>query len=93
MEAGGHHLCTLLLPYFSSLVSHGKELVPSLGAPILMAAAQGTPLCCLALVASGAYAHGSDRTVTNGERVLSQLPPPGYKKQQTEVASLSVKEA
>lgn len=36
---------------------------------------QGTPLPCLALVASGAFAHGSHGTVTNREPVLKQLLP------------------
>lgn len=41
MEAGGHHLCALSLPYSSSPVSSRKEIVPSSGALICMVAAQG----------------------------------------------------
>ena len=37
---------------------------------------------CLALAASGAYAHGSSRSVTNSERVLNWLPSPGHSKRQ-----------
>ena len=44
--------------------------------PDFCSCGQGTPLHCPALVGSGAYAHTSHRTVTNGERVLKQLPPP-----------------
>ena len=80
MEPGGCHHSALPLPCFSFLVSPRKELVPFCGAPILVAAAQGIFLGPLALVASGAYAHSSHRTVTNGERVLNWLPPPGNKK-------------
>ena len=36
---------------------------------------QGTAPYCLALVASGLCTHGSHRTATNGERVLTWLPP------------------
>lgn len=54
---------------------------------------QGTPLYYLALVASGAYGHGSHGTVTNRERLLKQLPPTGHsKRQQTHKLSFSVKE-
>ena len=52
-----------------------------------------TPLHCLALVASEAYADESHKTVANGERVLKQLPPLGHhKRQQTQELRLSVKE-
>lgn len=63
------------------------------GALIFVAATQGTPLDHLALVASKAYVHGLYRNVTNEGRVLDQLPPQGTaERQQTEAASLSVKE-
>ena len=37
---------------------------------------QGTPLDCLVIVASGAYTHGSQRTVTNRGIILKWLSPP-----------------
>ena len=42
-----------------------------------MAAAQRTLLDGLVLVVSGAYAHGSHKTVTNRERALQRLTPTG----------------
>ena len=68
MEAGKCHLCGLILPHSSSLVSPEKELVPSSGTLIFAAATQETPLDCLALVASGAYACKSQRTITYEEK-------------------------
>lgn len=62
--------------------------------PNLGTAGRGPVLHSLALVASKAYAHQSHRTVTNGERVIKQLPPPGHsKRQQIWELSLSVKKA
>lgn len=55
MEAGGCHLCTLLLLCYRLSVSSRKELVYSSGGLSLVAAAQGTPLEHMALVASKAY--------------------------------------
>ena len=81
----------LLLPCSRSHVSPGKEISPSSGTPIFAAAAQGTPLECLALVASGAYTHHSQETVTDRERVLNGLPSPGpSKRPETAVPRLSV---
>ena len=45
---------------------------------------QGTPLYHVALVANGAYMCGSHRIVTNGERVLKQLPPPRAQQEATD---------
>lgn len=68
MKVSAYHLCTLPLPHLSSwLVSPGKELVPSSGALIFVAATQGTPLEHLAMVASGTYTHSSRRTVREKE--------------------------
>ena len=47
-----------------------------------VASIYGMSLDHLDLVASEAYAHESHRTVTIGERVLKQLPLPGYSKMQ-----------
>lgn len=55
MEAGGCHLCTLLLLCYRLSVSSRKELVHSSGGLSLVAAAQGTPLDHMVLVASKAY--------------------------------------
>lgn len=46
-------------------------------APVFIAAAQGTPLVCLALEAMGTSVPGSHKTVTKGDILLSRLPPPG----------------
>lgn len=48
------HLCVLSLPCPRSLLSLRKAVVLSSGTPIFVAAAQGTPLDCLALVAGRA---------------------------------------
>lgn len=71
MEAGGHHLSTFPLSCFSVWYLLEKSLYPHLVSQFLVAAAQGTPLCCLALVVSGAYAHWSHRTLTNEEDFLT----------------------
>ena len=47
------------------------------GGPVFLSVNQGMPLDCLSLVANGAFIHGFHGTVTNGETVLSWLPPPG----------------
>ena len=92
MEAGRCHLCAILLPHSKSLVPPGNKLVHPSGVPIVVAAAQGIPLGCLALVARGAYAGGTHKTVTNGKRVLNQLPCPRHNKRQlTGMPSLSVR--
>ena len=46
------------------------------GTQVFVAAAQGTPLHHLVLVASRAYVHRS-QTVTNGKTVFNQLPTSG----------------
>lgn len=79
MEAG-RQLRALPLPHSNLLVSPIKELLHWSGVPVLAANAQGTYLDLLALMTNGAYVHGSHRTVTNTERVLSQLPPPAQDK-------------
>lgn len=56
--------------------------MPSSSVLILAAAALGTPLDHLALVATRAYTQGSHRTITNGERLLKWLPPPGHNPRQ-----------
>lgn len=82
-----------LPPSFRSLASPRKVLSPSSGAPVFTVTVKGTPLDCLALVASGAYTHGSHWTITHRESVLNRLPSPGpSKRQEIEVPSLSVKE-
>lgn len=43
--------------------------------PHFCSCCQGAPVHCLGLVASGAYAPGSHRTVTNEERDFQRLPP------------------
>lgn len=52
-ETGGCHPCTLPLPYSRAPVSPERELLHVSGAPIFVAAVQGTPLDCLALEARG----------------------------------------
>ena len=52
-----------------------KELVLSPGSLIFAAAAQGSPLDCLALVASGTYDRVSHRTVTSGKMAHKELLP------------------
>lgn len=76
-DGGGRcHLCTL--PHSRSPLSPRKQLVHF--DPLIFAAAtQRTCLHHLALVASGAYACGSYRTVINGERDLNQLLPLGHR--------------
>ena len=57
------------------------------GAPVFVAATQGTPLDHLVLMASGAYIHGSHRTITNSSELFSQPTPPAQvtaQRQQTE---------
>ena len=52
------------------------KLVHTSGALVFVAATQGTPFDCLALMASRACIHGSQETVTNEETVLGWLPHP-----------------
>lgn len=75
MEAGGHHLSTLLLSCFSVWYLLEKRLYTHLVSELLVAAAQGTPLCCLALVVSGSYTHWFHRTLTNEEDFLASYHP------------------
>lgn len=76
-EDGRHHLCSL--PCSRLPVSLGKELIYSLYEVLIFAAAAPEiPLDCSTVVASGAQAYWSHRTVTNSKRVLNQLPFPGY---------------
>lgn len=56
MEAGGCHLCTLLLLCYRLPVSPRKEFVYSSGGLSLVAVAQGTPIGHMALMASEANA-------------------------------------
>lgn len=51
-------------------------LVFTPGAPVFMAATQGTVHDHLALMASRASIHGPQGTITHGETVLGWLPPP-----------------
>lgn len=94
-EAIGHHLCILLLPRYRSPASPGRKLVHSSDTLIFAAAAQRTLLVHLALVASRACAHGSQRTVTNGKMVPNWLPPRAQHRDSRLkcTPSLSVKEA
>lgn len=75
----------LSISLLHELASHRKELVPSSGTPIFMAAAKSRGH--LALVASGACAQGSPRTRTTEERVLKRLlslkPSNRYKSEET----------
>ena len=67
---GGGHLHTLPLPR-----SRSKERVHKSDTTDFMAATEGIPLDCLALVASVVCVHGSHRTVENKETVLNWLSP------------------
>lgn len=91
MDANWYHLCTL--PHPRSPVSSRKEPVYLGGTLIFVAATQGTPLDHRALVASGAHAYRSQRTVTSIVRVLNPLHPWAYQRsKQTKMPILSVKE-
>lgn len=69
-----------------------RSLCTRLHPAVFVAAACKTPLDHLALVANGAYASRPQKTVTNGERDLSQLPSPWHtERQQIEVPSPPVK--
>lgn len=84
MEAGWHHLYAIPLFCSSLLISPGKELTPTSGSPIFVAATHGTSLDCLPLMGSRAYTYKSHRNVTSGENVLNWLPPPGQSKEATD---------
>lgn len=70
MEAGG----TTFAPPLCLASQSQKEACTLPLAPEFGAAAWGTRLAHLALVASGAYTRASHRAVTKGERVLKWLP-------------------
>jgi len=73
------------------IVSPRKELVSLPGALIFVPAARGH--LSIMWLWEEIFTYKSHRTVTTGERVLKQLPPPRYsKRQQTQEHSLSVKE-
>lgn len=91
-EAIGYNLC--ILPCSSVLISLRKKLYTLVWHLDFYSCYQGPCLHHVALVASGAYAHRSLKTVTNGERVLKQLPLSGHsKRQKTQKLTPSVKEA
>lgn len=71
-EANRYHLCTLPLLASKSPVSTGKEFMHPSGTPVLHLLPR-EQLDHLTLLVSGAFTHGSHRTVTNGERVLNWL--------------------
>lgn len=76
LDEGQCHLCAHPLPYSQSVPSSRAGLAHSSGTPTFMAAAEGTPLNSMALVASRADAFGFHGTVTNGGILLNQPPLP-----------------
>lgn len=81
IQPGGRNLCTTPLPSSKSPVFPRKECMPLSGTSFLMLLHR-TPLGELALVASGAYACKSYKTVTNGKRVRKQTPPLEHRERQ-----------
>lgn len=68
-EAIGNRLFALPLPCPSLLVSCRKELIPLSGA-LIFVAVTSRPLYSMVLVTSKAYTFGSNRTITNIEKVF-----------------------
>lgn len=92
-------LLELPLPHSSSPVSSGNGPVYMCGTLAMVATAQGPPLDCLALMASGAHVFRSHRIVINREIVPNRLPcspapsPRAQWRGHRQTPSLSVKEA
>lgn len=76
------HLYALPLPCSRSMIILRKKLVHMSKDPIFATTGQEMALHSLAIISSGAYICGSHRTVSNIERILTQLVPRGKEQRQ-----------